>query len=67
MRKDIPEETATEARAEARAEPTEPTTDGSGETGPWGGFGRHAPSGGGAPIFSLSTPVGAGDRHDGLV
>ena len=34
-----------------------------GVSGLWGGFGRNPPSGGGAPIFSLSPPVGAGGRH----
>ena len=51
MRKDVPEETATEARAEARAEPTEPPTGGSGEAGPWGDL-PEMPSAVGAPQFS---------------
>ena len=51
MRQDVPAETATEARAEARAEPIEPTTGGSGEAGPWGDLAEMPPAVG-APRFS---------------
>ena len=51
MRKDVPKEPATEAGAEARAEPTEPTTGGSGEAGPWGDLAEIPPAVG-APRFS---------------
>ena len=42
---------APEARAEARAEPTEPTIGGSGETGPWKDL-AEMPAAVGAPRFS---------------